>query len=113
MAKKLLKESEELIEREYKSEETITKNTDIEEENISETNIEEENKIKPVSIDTLKQLSINKNISIATSIQLLLIYDNNITKIMELYNKAKTLSDSKCISIDEAISYLSYISKIK
>lgn len=106
MAKKEIKESEELIQREDKLEETETK---LEEKEIKE----EEKEVKSLSIDTLKQLSISKNVSINTIIQLLLIYNNNTAKVIEVCNKAKVLANSKCITVDEAISYLDYTNKIK
>lgn len=102
MAKKEIKESEELIQREDKLEETETKSI-----------VKEVKETKSLSIDTLKQLSISKNVSINTIIQLLLIHNNDTTKVIELCNKAKVLATSKCITVDEAISYLNYTNKIK
>lgn len=102
MAKKEIKESEELIQREDKLEETETKSV-----------VKEVKEVKSLSIDTLKQLSISKNVSINTIIQLLLTHNNDITKVIEVCNKAKVLADSKCITIDEAIFYLDYTNKVK
>lgn len=108
MAKKPIKESEELIQREDKLEETETKLIVKEEKEIKEMK-----EVKPLSIDTIKQLSISKNVSINTIIQLLLTYNNSITKVIEVCNKANVLANSKCITVDEAIFYLDYTSKIK